>query len=133
MVSTGVLLFRLLVAAGLGAVVGYQRRRAGKAAGLRTHTLICVGAALFTLSSMYGFGGKADPARIAAGIVVGVGFLGAGSIIRRDEGQVEGLTSGATIWTVAAIGMGVGTGLYLISIVAMLIALFVLVMPHDNS
>lgn len=133
MVSTGVMLFRLLLSSVLGAAIGYQRRRAGKAAGLRTHTLICVGSALFTLTSMYGFGGDADPARIAAGIVAGVGFLGAGAIIRRDEGQVQGLTSGATIWTVAAIGMGVATGLYLVSVVTMLVALFLLVMPHNTT
>jgi putative Mg2+ transporter-C (MgtC) family protein len=132
MATTGVMLFRLLLAAGLGAVIGYQRRRAGKAAGLRTHTLICLGAALFTLASLHGFGGTADSARIAAGIVVGVGFLGAGSIIRREEGQVGGLTSGATIWTMAAVGLAVGAGLYIIAIVAMLIALLVLVMPHDR-
>lgn len=132
MVSTWVMLFRLLLAAVLGGVIGHQRRRAGKAAGLRTHTLICLGASLFTLASLYGFGGTADSSRIAAGIVVGVGFLGAGSIIRREEGQVGGLTSGATIWIVAAIGLSVGAGLYLIAIVAMLMALLVLVMPHDK-
>ena len=132
MVSTWVMIFRLLVASGLGAVIGYERRRAGKAAGLRTHTLICVGSALFTLTSMYGFGGTADPSRIAAGIVAGVGFLGAGSIIRRDEGIVEGLTSGSTIWTVAAVGMGVATGLYLVSILAVALAILLLVLPHNR-
>lgn len=132
MVSTWVMLFRLLVAAALGAVIGYERRRAGKAAGLRTHTLICIGSALFTLTSMYGFGKGADPARIAAGIVAGVGFIGAGSIIRRDEGTVEGLTSGSSIWAVAAVGMGVATGLYLVSILAVALTLTLLVLPHER-
>ncbi len=70
---------RLLLAAALGAIIGYQRERVGKPAGLRTHVLICVGAALFTVTFIYGFG-PADPARVAAGIVTGIGFLGAGAI-----------------------------------------------------
>ena len=77
------MILRLLLAAALGAAIGYQRERSGKPAGIRTHVLICVGAALFTIGSLYGFGAIADPARVAAGIVAGIGFLGAGAIIRR--------------------------------------------------
>ena len=124
------MVLRLLLASALGAIIGYQRERAGKPAGLRTHVLICVGAALFTITSLYGFGAAADPARIAAGIVAGIGFLGAGAIIRRDEGLVAGLTTAATIWAVASIGLAVGVGLYLVSVVTTAIALIILLLPH---
>lgn len=121
---------RLLLAAALGAAIGYQRERVGKPAGLRTHVLICLGAALFTVASGYGFGAATDPARVAAGIVTGIGFLGAGAIIRGGAGIVVGLTTAATIWVVAAIGLAAGAGLYLISAVATAIALIVLLLPH---
>ena len=124
------MVLRLLLATALGAVIGYQRERAGKPAGLRTHILICAGAALFTVASLYGFGAAADPARIAAGIVAGIGFLGAGAIIRRGEGVVAGLTTAATIWAVAAIGLAAGAGLYIVSAVTTAITLIVLCLPH---
>ena len=125
------MILRLLLAAALGAIIGYQRERAGKAAGLRTHVLICVGAALFTIASLYGFGAATDPARIAAGVVVGIGFLGGGVIMRRvEEGIVAGLTTAATIWAVAGIGLAAGAGLYLVSAVAAAIMLIVLLLPH---
>jgi len=124
------MVLRLLLATALGAIIGYQRERAGKPAGLRTHILICAGAALFTVASLYGFGSAADPARIAAGIVAGIGFLGAGAIIRRGEGVVAGLTTAATIWAVAAIGLAAGAGLYLVSAVTTVIILIVLYLPH---
>ena len=124
------MILRLLLAAALGAIIGYQRERAGKAAGLRTHTLICVGAALFTIASLYGFGANADPARVAAGIVAGIGFLGAGAIIRTGEGIVAGLTTAATIWAVAGIGLAAGAGLYLASAVTTALILIVLFLPH---
>ena len=124
------MVLRLLLATALGAIIGYQRERAGKAAGLRTHILICVGAALFTIASLYGFGAVADPARVAAGIVAGIGFLGAGAIIRRDGGLVAGLTTAATIWVVAAIGLAAGAGLYLVSAVTTALVTIVLLLPH---
>ena len=124
------MVLRLLLATALGAIIGYQRERAGKPAGLRTHILICAGAALFTVASLYGFGTAADPARIAAGIVAGIGFLGAGAIMRRGEGVVAGLTTAATIWAVAAIGLAAGAGLYLVSAVTTVIILIVLYLPH---
>ena len=123
-----VMVLRLLLAAALGAIIGYQRERAGKAAGLRTHTLICIGAALFTIASIYGFGG-ADPARVAAGIVTGIGFLGAGAIIRTRE-HIVGLTTAASIWAVAAIGLTAGAGLYLISAVTTVVIMIILLLPH---
>jgi len=122
---------RLLLAAALGAIIGYQRERTRKPAGLRTHVLICVGAALFTVASVYGFGAFSDPARVAAGVVAGIGFIGAGAIIRRgEEGVVGGLTTAATIWVVAGIGLAAGAGLYLASAVVTVIALIVLLLPH---
>ena len=124
------MILRLLLAVALGAVIGYQRERTGKPAGLRTHILICAGAALFTVVSLYGFGAAADPARVAAGIVAGIGFLGAGAIIRRGEGIVAGLTTAATIWAVAAIGLAAGAGLYLVSAVTTAVILIVLCLPH---
>jgi len=123
------MILRLLLATALGAAIGFQRERAGKQIGLRTHILICVGAALFTIASIYGFGATGEAARIAAGVVVGVGFLGAGAIIRSGEGIVAGLTSAATIWAVAGIGLAAGAGLYLISAVATAIVLIVLFLP----
>jgi putative Mg2+ transporter-C (MgtC) family protein len=123
------MILRLLLAAALGAIIGYQRERASKPAGLRTHTLICVGAALFTIASIYGFGG-ADPARIAAGIVAGIGFLGAGAILHRQGGIVVGLTTAATMWAVAAIGLTAGAGLYLISTITTAVVMIILVLPH---
>jgi len=124
------MVLRVLVATGLGAAVGYQREKYGKPAGLRTHMLICTGSALFTVASIYGFGMSADPARIAAGIVAGIGFIGAGAIIRRGEGLIAGLTAAATIWAVAAIGMAAGAGLYLIASVTTGVILMILFLPR---
>jgi putative Mg2+ transporter-C (MgtC) family protein len=105
-------LLRLFVAAALGAAIGLEREWRERQAGLRTHLLVCVGSALFTLVSAYGFsewGARVDPTRIAAQIVTGIGFLGAGAIIRQGL-SVRGLTTAATLWLVAAIGMAVGAG-----------------------
>lgn len=101
----------LLVAAAIlaGAFVGLERERKSKAAGLRTVTLICVGSAIFTMISIQIGGGRFDPARIAAQIVPGIGFLGAGAIFRMGP-TIVGLTTAATIWTVAAIGVVIGAG-----------------------
>jgi len=124
------IVLRILMAAALGAIIGYQRERAGKPAGLRTVILVCVGAALFTIASIYGFGVVADPSRVAAGIVIGIGFLGAGAIMRREGGSIEGLTTAATIWVMAAIGLATGAGLYIVSLVTTGITLIVLLLPH---
>jgi len=124
------MVLRLLLAAALGAVIGYQRERAGKQAGLRTHILISSGAALIALVSIYGFGSASDPARVAAGVVVGVGFLGAGVILHREGGIVAGLTTAATIWVMSGIGLAAGVGLYVVAAVATAIVLGVLIMPR---
>ena len=124
-------ILRFLLAVALGAAIGYQRERAGKAAGLRTHMLVSSGAALFTLVSIYGFSGAVvDISRVAAGVVVGIGFIGAGVILRgQREKEVAGLTTAATIWITAAVGLAVGTGMYLISVVATAVAVGVLFLP----
>lgn len=123
------MVLRLLLATALGAGIGYQRERAGKVAGLRTHILIALGAALFTVVSVFGFSGAVDPSRVAAGVVAGVGFIGAGVIFRGEEG-VAGLTTAASIWIVAAIGLAAGAGLYLISVIVTLIAIGILMIPR---
>ena len=106
------ILLRLLLAAILGAGIGYQRERAKKPAGLRTHILITLGAALFTIVSIFGFGDKGDPSRVAAGVVAGVGFLGAGVIFRGMRGDVPlGLTTAASVWIAASVGLAAGAGL----------------------
>ena len=122
------MILRLLLATALGGGIGYQRERAGKSAGLRTHILIALGAALFTVVSIFGFSGAVDPSRVAAGVVAGIGFIGAGVIFRGEEG-VAGLTTAACIWITAAIGLAAGAGLYLISIIATLITVGILIIP----
>ena len=122
---------RFLLAAALGAGIGYQRERAGKAAGIRTHVLVSSGAALFTLVSIYGFSGAVvDVSRVAAGVVVGIGFIGAGVILRgQREKEVAGLTTAATIWITAAVGLAAGAGMYLISVVATAVTVGILFLP----
>jgi putative Mg2+ transporter-C (MgtC) family protein len=105
-----VMLGRLLLAALCSGFIGYERETAQKSAGLRTHTLVGVGAAVFTVASISGFDGP-DESRVAAQIVTGVGFLGAGAIFR--DGQfVSGLTTAAGLWVVASLGMAAGSGTY---------------------
>jgi putative Mg2+ transporter-C (MgtC) family protein len=127
-------LLRLSVAAGLGGAIGFERELRERQAGLRTHLVVSVGSALFTIVSAYGFreflvsGGsvvRADPTRIAAQIVSGIGFLGAGAIIRQGL-SVRGLTTAATLWLVAAIGMASGAGYYDGAVIATLGALITL-------
>ena len=120
------MVLRLLMSAVLGMVVGFERFHAHKPAGLRTHMLVCIGSALFTVASIYGFGSTSDPARIAAGIVTGVGFLGAGAIIHAQDGGLHGLTTASSIWAVAAIGLAAGAGMYIVAPVATGIVLVVL-------
>jgi putative Mg2+ transporter-C (MgtC) family protein len=121
-------LLRLFVAAALGGAIGVERELRERQAGLRTHLVVSVGAALFTLVSAYGFSnfdGKVDPTRIAAQIVSGIGFLGAGAIIRQGL-SVRGLTTAASLWLVAAIGMAAGAGYWDGALIATLGALLTL-------
>src|SRR6195952_1515524 len=126
------LIARLSLAAALGSVIGFERERLSWAAGLRTHMLVCVGSTLLMIVSAYGFAdvlGNShvvlDPSRIAAQVVSGIGFLGAGSILLRGE-IIRGLTTAASLWSVAAIGLAVGGGLYTASIAATIIILIIL-------
>ncbi|KLO57128.1 MgtC/SapB family protein [Delftia sp. WSY_4] len=126
---------RLLLAALLGGIVGYEREHKGKAAGLRTHMLVAMGAALFVLVPERGGMDIADMSRVIQGVVAGVGFLGAGAIIKRhSEEQVQGLTTAAGIWMTAAIGVACGLGREAIALLATLLAIVILVMlPHVVS
>jgi putative Mg2+ transporter-C (MgtC) family protein len=108
------LLGRLLLAATLGGAIGAERELNDQAAGLRTHMLLTIGACMFTLVSAYGFGGPADPSRLAAQIVTGIGFLGGGAIVRHGL-TVKGLTTAASIWATASVGVAVGAGRYLLA------------------
>jgi putative Mg2+ transporter-C (MgtC) family protein len=117
----------LILAAFLGAAIGLERELSGKSAGLRTNLLICLGAAIFTIISRKMVAGTdGSVARIAAQIVTGVGFLGAGAVIQ-DRRGVHGLTTAATIWLVASIGMACGAGFYALAVVSTLIVIVVLV------
>ena len=113
----------------LGTLVGWERQMGRKPAGLRTHVLVCLGSTMFCLTTSYAlvaFGGTSmDSTRIAHGVVTGVGFLGAGSIMRQ-EGYVAGLTTAASIWMVAAIGVAVGVHAYALATIGTLFALLVL-------
>ena len=116
----------IVLAVVLGTIIGAEREFSGKAAGLRTNVLICLGAAVFTIISRQMAVGTNDSlTRIAAQIVTGVGFLGAGAIIR-DTAGVHGLTTAATIWLVASVGMACGAGLYLLATISTLLTIVVL-------
>ncbi len=123
-------MIRLSVASLLGGIIGIEREKRKRSAGLRTHILVCTGSALIMLISLYIYGmyrsdTSVDPARIAAGVVTGIGFLGAGAIIRSSEGSY-GLTTAASVWVSAAIGLAVGCGYFSGAITAAIIAFLVL-------
>lgn len=123
------MVIRLLVSVLLGAMIGYEREKSRKPAGLRTHVFVCMGACLFTMASFFLIPiqtvGSYDAARIAAGIVAGISFIGAGSIIAL-RGDVKGLTTASSLWVIAAIGMIIGLGSYILPIIATIISLVVL-------
>ncbi len=126
---------RLALAAALGSIIGLEREFREREAGLRTHLLVSLGSALFTIVSAFGFHDvlthdpqvvvRLDPSRIAAQIVSGIGFLGAGAIIRQGL-SIRGLTTAATLWVVAAIGMAAGAGFYSVAIITTVVALIAL-------
>ena len=114
MITNTDLILRLLLAAGLGGAIGFERERAHKVAGLRTHSLVAMGAALLSVISVYGFegltsGSAYDPSRIISNIIVGIGFIGGGAILRQGP-RIMGTTTAATLWLVAAIGIAAGIG-----------------------
>lgn len=129
------ILFRVSLAVMLAFIPGIERELTGKFAGLRTHILVCLGACVFTIISLYGFqvrvGGpevivQNDPARIAAQIITGIGFIGAGTVMRHGT-SVSGITTAATLWVCAAIGMCCGCGAYVTAIISSLATLIVLI------
>jgi len=121
---------RLMLAAVLGGTIGLERELRSRSAGLRTNALVCLGSALFMLVSQYMwfiYAGRTqvDPSRIAAQIITGIGFIGAGTIMK-SRFTMKGLTTAASIWTVASVGMAVGAGLYAMSIITVLAAILIL-------
>ncbi|MFE5322960.1 MgtC/SapB family protein [Paenibacillus sp. NPDC056579] len=123
------LTIRILAAAAMGGLIGFEREWSNHAAGLRTHILVCIGSAAIMLLSIYGFGEFAtessvrmDPARLAAQVISGIGFLGAGAILRTGS-TISGLTTAASIWVVAAIGLCVGAGFFFCAILATIMVL----------
>ncbi len=127
------ILVRFLLAALWGGIVGLEREYRSKSAGFRTMIMISVGACFFTIMSK-AIGGSANGDRIASNIVTGIGFLGAGVIFRGGENRVSGITTSATIWAVAAIGMGIGSGYYFAAASASFLIIFVLaILPYVES
>lgn len=132
------LLARIFLAGICGAVIGYERKNRNKEAGIRTHMIVSLGAALIMVVSKYGFsdilgdaGIALDPSRIAAQIVTGVGFLGAGMIFLRKN-TVSGLTTAAGIWATSAIGMAIGSGLYIIGVLTTLLIVVIQILLHGH-
>lgn len=123
-------LIRLTLSVVLGFCIGFERKMRSKEAGIRTHTIVCLSACLFTVISIFGFEG-ADKARVAAQIVPGIGFIGAGIIFYHKK-TIRGLTTAAGIWATAAIGMSVGTGMYLIAVCASAIIILIQWVLHLN-
>ena len=119
------ILLRLFLAIILGGAIGLERELHGHPAGLRTHVLVAIASALAMLISKYGFEGLGDPGRLAAQVVSGIGFLGAGAIIH-DRGDIKGITTAASLWVVAILGLAIGAGFYIGAIGTTLMALIVL-------
>ncbi len=120
------LALRLLVAGVLGALIGYERELRAKTAGVRTHVMVALGAAMFMIVSQFGFAGaeRFDAARIAAGVVTGIGFIGGGIIMKRSH--VSGLTTAATLWVTGSVGLTAGSGLFILAAILAVMVLFCL-------
>ena len=132
------LLCRIIIAGICGGIIGYERKNRNKEAGIRTHMIVALGASLIMIVSKYGFadilgeqGSALDPSRIAAQIVTGVGFLGAGMIFMRKN-TISGLTTAAGIWATSAIGMSIGSGLYLLGIVTTVLIVVIQIILHGR-
>lgn len=120
------IIFRLILSIILGGLIGLEREVGNRPAGLRTHILVTTGATLIMLVSIYGFTGQSDPSRIAAQVVSGIGFLGAGTILRTGNG-IQGLTTAASLWVCAGLGLAIGSGLYLIALISTILVLVSLI------
>jgi putative Mg2+ transporter-C (MgtC) family protein len=135
MIPDAQILLRLIIAAGLGAVVGFERERQNQVAGLRTHIIVAVGSSLAMMLSIYiaisyhSQTGSADPARLAAQVISGIGFLGAGAILRFGT-NVKGLTTAASLWTIAVTGLAVGAGMLIPAVGTTLLLLFALTLVN---
>jgi putative Mg2+ transporter-C (MgtC) family protein len=126
MITNLEIILRLLLTVGLGGLIGSERQKMKRPAGLRTHMLVAIGACLFTMAGMYYFPGS-EASRIAAQIVVGIGFIGAGTIFMMQD-KVVGLTTAASLWSVAGIGLAIGCGFYVGGIATAIIVFLVLQM-----
>jgi putative Mg2+ transporter-C (MgtC) family protein len=123
--DSALMLLQLIIALGLGALVGLEREIHKKPAGLRTHMLVSMGACLFTIVSIGQF--DLDPARVASGIVTGIGFIGAGTIMA-SKARIKGITTAATLWVTAGVGLAVGAGMYIPAVIAAVLVFVVLQM-----
>ena len=132
MLSDNVMIMRLSLSFLVGGLIGLERQMHRRPAGLRTHILVCIGSCLIMLTSLYVFDiykavANLDPSRIASGVITGIGFLGAGAIIReREKEDVKGLTTAASLWVVAGLGLAIGCGLYSASLFTTALALVAL-------
>lgn len=142
MLNWGEIVLRLSLASLFGALIGLERERKDWAAGLRTHMMVCVGSCLIMMVSAFGFSDilgtehvSLDPARIAAQVISGIGFIGAGTILFLKQGAIRGLTTASGLWTVAAIGLATGGGMYFAAGVTTVIALIILwaLQPLEKS
>ncbi|GFN29748.1 MgtC/SapB family protein [Paenibacillus xylaniclasticus] len=131
-IDTTEMLLRMGLALLLGGLIGFEREQSNHAAGLRTNTLVCLGSCLLMMLSMYGFGAFADepnvrldPARLAAQVITGIGFLGAGTILFTGK-SITGLTTAASLWVVSAIGLAIGAGFYIPAVTATVTVFFIL-------
>ncbi len=131
------IIFRILLAVIVGGFIGNERGRHGRAAGLRTHILVCLGAAMTTLIGLYAtneLDSLGDPLRLGAQVISGIGFLGAGTIMVRNRSHVTGLTTAAGLWATACIGLAIGVGFYLAALVAFaVVMLTITVIAHMEA
>lgn len=125
-INQGQILIQVILAAFLGGLIGLERECRGRSAGIRTFSFICMGSALFTVLSIKAFGSGTDPSRVAANILTGIGFIGAGVIFRNYD-RIKGITTAAGMWVVSAIGMAVGCGFYLTAVFTTLLGVFIFI------
>ncbi len=126
-----VILFRMLFAVCMGYIIGRERQRVGKSAGIRTHIIVCMSTAAVVSVSMYAFTGQESGARVVGAVITGIGFLGAGQIMT-SQGKVSGITTAASIWTNALIGAVIGVGYYVVGFVATMLLFFTFRLRKDD-
>lgn len=135
-IGNEIIIARLMLAVSVGMLLGLERERSLKPAGVRTHMVVCLCACIIAMISAYGFQGLGttrDPARMIVGALQGIGFLGAGIIWRNQDGGIRGVTTAAEVFLLTALGIGCGLGLYFLVIVATLITYFILASPRLYS